>query len=240
MTRNITRDVVRNARRKGLTVLMPVQWGSLSLATYALRRKIKPHSYLPERPAPNLWQHITVTYDTGKSRHSFKKDCRTIERIGNERFKTGCSYNVMWDMKTGDLAIGQFFDAKGAHTLNDKNIPNFSKDQNAVGLAIVAIGMPGDVPTQKAVWNLIKFIQSMIEEGALAPDFDYEPHSLVAWKDCPTEAVRSIMPSIKRKVLEPNPVAEALQAVKEARAQYTKETSAWRTLTRMIRQLRKF
>lgn len=241
MTTSITMRVVKNARRKGLVVLTPIQWGSLSLATYAWRRRYRPHLYLPDRPAPNLWQHITVTYDTGRKKRSFKKDCRLVERIGNDRFSVGCSYNVMWDMKTGMIAIGQPFDARGAHTLNDKKTPGFSFDQNAVGLAIAAIGMPGDVPTEKAVLCLISFIKSMKEEGAISDNFDYEPHSLVAAKDCPTNAVRNAMPRIRRDVEKAgDPVAEAIRVAKESRKRYEKEHPMWRTLTKIIRLLRKF
>ena len=205
----ITTRVVRNARKKGVVVIRPRAYWSVSIATYAWRRRFRRHSLLPGRPADTLWMHITVTRDTGRTRYSFKKDAFTLEGIGNSRFGTGMSYNAAWDMQTGDIAMGQPFDAAGAHTINDKNIPGYSKNQNYVSVAIAAIGMPGAKPTARALRKLILFIQAMVEEEVLTEDFDFNPHSLVAWKDCPTDAIREVMPQIEAEVKQ-RPVATHL------------------------------
>lgn len=190
----ITQRVVRNARRRGVTIYTHRQWGALCIPVYALRRKVKRHSLLPKKPADTLWQHITVTTPSG----NFKADARTVEKIGWSRFKTGSSYNFLVDMKTGEVAVGMPLDAKGAHTQNDKNIPGYSKDQNAVSLAIAVIGQPSTPLTYEAKLAMARLIAALIEEGALTYEHDYNPHSLVAYKDCPCDSTRDEMSDINR------------------------------------------
>lgn len=187
----ITQKVTKNARRRGVTIYSKTQWRSRCLHIYAWRRMFKKHDRLP---ADTLWQHITVTTPT----KDFKADVRAVEAIGYSRFKTGCSYNWLVDMATGEVAQGQPLDAKGAHTLNDKKVPGLSHDQNAVSLAIAVIGMPDTPLSHAAKLAISRLIAAHIEEGALTFNHDYYPHSLVAWKDCPCENTRREMPDINR------------------------------------------
>lgn len=239
----ITSRVVANARAKGVVVYEYRQWGSLSIPTYMLRRRTRPHSLLPSKPADTLWQHITVTYDTGSTPVSFKKDMRTVERIGNERFKTGVSYNFCIDAVTGEVGVGQQLDAAGAHTLNLKKIPGYSYDQNKVSLAVSVIGMPGVKLTEKAGNALVNLIRALIEEGALTPDFDYNPHSMVAAKSCPTKNITDVMPGIKKAATDPEKVdltKAAIAVARAARAVRVKEgqNERWVALREMYRKLR--
>ena len=126
---------------------------------------------------------------------------QTVERIGYERFKYGFSYNFGWDMKTGMFGCGMPLAAKGTHTVNVKRIPGFSYDQNAVAIAIAAVGNPGDTVTPRAKRRLVKFIVALIEAGALTETFDIMPHSAFAAKDCPTDAVRNIMVGVRNEAL---------------------------------------
>lgn len=190
---NITRRVIRNARRRGATVLSRPQWGNVS-PVYQWRRINRRHALLPRQPVDTLWQHITVTH-----RQGLKADMRTLHRIGMERFGSGVSYNFAVDMRTGHIALGQNLDAKGTHTLNDKDVPGYSYDQNAVSLAVVAIGMPGDELSDKAADAIATLIAALVDEGALTRGHDYNPHSLVAWKDCPCDPTRNRMAEIQRK-----------------------------------------
>lgn len=196
--RTITQKVVKAARARGLKVYTRKQWGTVHEDVYIWRRKNKPHSLLPQRPVDTVWQHITVTRRSG----DFKADCQLIERIGFERFGTGCSYNFMVDMTTGEIGMGQPLDAKGAHTLNDNHIAGFSFDQNAVSLAIAVIGMPDYKLSGKAEAAISQLIAACIEVGAVTKGFDYEPHSLVAAKDCPCDSTRDRMSAIRHMALK--------------------------------------
>lgn len=188
----VTQRVVRNARARGCTVLTHKQWDARHIPTYAFRRKFVKHSLLPKQPVDTIWQHISVTRRTG----NFKADVRMVEDIGWKRFLVGFSYNFAVDMLTGKIAVGQPLDAKGAHTLNDKTVPGYSYNQNKVSVAIVVIGMPGDQLSPEAKLAITRLIAAMIDEGVSTPDPDYNPHSMVAYKDCPCEPTRREMPDI--------------------------------------------
>jgi hypothetical protein len=188
----VTQRVVRNARRRGCTVLTHRQWDAVHIPVYAFRRKFVKHHLLPKKPVDTIWQHISVTKRTG----DFKADVRLVEDIGWKRFLVGFSYNFAVDMVTGKIAVGQPLDAKGAHTLNTKTVPGYTYDQNGVSVAIVVIGMPGDALSHDAKLAITRLIAAMIEEGAATKDPDYNPHSMVAAKDCPCEPTRREMPDI--------------------------------------------
>lgn len=189
----ITQRVVRNARKRGVKVVDRIQWGNTS-TIYQKRRRTRPHKSMP---SDTLWQHITVT-----KRKGIRYDMRTLHKIGMERFGSGVSYNFGIDMVTGEIGVGQALDAKGTHTVNNKGIPNYSYDQNFVSHAFAFIGMPGDLISNKAIDAAAKLFAAMIDEGALTKDPDYNPHSMVAYKDCPTDAAREVMPLIKKKAKE--------------------------------------
>lgn len=205
---SIERRVVRNARRRGVPVYYRREWGSRFILGYAKRRLSRPHKLLAYgKPADTLVQHITVTHDGGPNKWDFFTNMRTVEGIGIARFNSGVSYNAVWDMETGEIGMGQPFVSKGTHTINYARKSNFSYDQNAVALAIAALGMPGDRPTTLALERLSLFIAAMIQEGALTEDHDYKPHSwFVEYtkyaKDCPTDAVRDQMAQINARARE--------------------------------------
>lgn len=185
----ITQRVVRNARKRGVKVFTRRQWRSLHPHVYAWRRifrKVKPG------PADTVVQHITVT-----RRSDIKSDMRVLEKIGMERFGSGVSYNFAVDMVTGEVGLGQSLDAKGTHTLNDKDVPGYSHDQNYVARAIAVIGMPGDKLSRQAEWSIISLLAAMMDEGAITETFDYDPHSKFAYKDCPCSVTRDRMPALR-------------------------------------------
>lgn len=196
-----TQRVVNSARRRGATVLTHSQWGSTERALYAKRRKLTANGHWPgfKLKVDTVWIHITVTFDTGPLKGDFKEDCRTVERIGKDRFGTGWSYNFGVDMATGMAAVGQPLDSKGAHTVNDKGTKGYTKDQNLVARAIALVGMPGDKLSSEAVETIVDLLVAMWENDFLTDDPDIQPHSLVAYKDCPTEAVRQALPVIRKR-----------------------------------------
>ena len=192
MRLTITQKVIHDARRRGVIIYTRKQWGSKYQAIYAWRRVFKRHKLLPKLPVDTVWQHITVTRPSG----DFKADARIVEEIGYQRFKTGMSYNFLVDMSTGHVAAGMPLDAKGAHTLNDKKIPGYSYDQNAVSVAIAVVGMPDTPLSPNAKLAITRLIGAMIHVGVVTDEPDYNPHSMVAAKDCPCSATRNEMPDI--------------------------------------------
>jgi hypothetical protein len=186
----ITQRVVRNARRRGVTVYSRREWGSKHPGVYAWRRIFR----RAKTPADTVVQHITVTNPSS----NFKADCRVVESIGQSRFAAGVSYNWLVDMRTGEVAVGQPLDAKGTHTLNDKNIAGYSHDQNLVARAIAVVGMPGTPLSSDAKLAITRLIAAMIDEGAVTKSPDYDPHSKFAFKDCPCDPTRNQMADILR------------------------------------------
>lgn len=198
--RSITTRWARRARRRyGVRVLSHKAWGSRHRAVYAWRRRNKPHHVLPGRPVDTLWQHVTVTHDTGTFIGDFREDMQLVERIGMERFGSGVSYNVVWDMERGWAAIGQPFDAKGTHTVMEKLRPGFSYDQNAVALAFAVLGVCGDMLSARAREAISRGIAAAMDVGAVTPDPDYLPHSAAAYKDCPCDETRDAMGQLLRR-----------------------------------------
>lgn len=196
-----TQRVVLAARRRGAPVLTHRQWGSKEQALYAKRRKLTRDGYYGnfKYKVDTVWIHITVTFDSGTLTGDFKKDMQTVERIGKERFGSGFSYNWGVDMKTGMAGVGQPLDSKGTHTINDKATKGYSKDQNLAGRSIACIGMPGDKLSDEAIETIVDILVAMWEEGQITDDPDIQPHSLVAYKDCPTQAVRDALPLIRKR-----------------------------------------
>lgn len=192
----INQRVIARARTKyGLRVHTRAQWGSKYGAIYEQRRRLKPAL----QPADTVVQHITVTLDHGDLTGDFYADVRTVERIGYDRFGSGVSYNWVVDMTTGDIAEGQPLDAKGTHTVNNKDVPGYSYDQNYAARAIAVLGMPGDKLSAKAARSIAGIMAAMMDEKAITTHFDYVPHSLFAWKDCPVTETRNQMPAIRKQ-----------------------------------------
>ena len=193
-----TTRVVQNLRKRGVTVYTHAQWGSTSSATYAARKaRTRAGGYGRfVAKADTVVQHITVTTPSG----DVKADARVVERIGNERFGCGVSYNWLVDMKTGEVCVGQPLDSKGVHTINDKGIKGWSKDQNLVARAIAVIGQPSTPLSDKAQDSITAILSAMVDEGQITAGFDYKPHSFFAWKDCPCAPTRDRMPAIRKAV----------------------------------------
>lgn len=197
-----TQRVVLAARARGVTVLTHRQWGSKETALYATRRRLTAEGKWPgfDLRVDTVAHHITVTFDDGKLIGDFKADMQEIERIGKERFGTGWSYNWGLDMATGMVGVGQPLDSKGAHTINDKGVKGYSKDQNLKARAIASLGMPGDKFTIEAETSTVRLLVAHIETGYVNPGFDYKPHSFFAAKDCPCDPTRDRMDEIYSKV----------------------------------------
>lgn len=199
-----TDALIAALRKRGVEVLTHADWGSQHADIYRSRLDTHPHALLPGKPVDTLWNHITVTHDDGTLVGDFKADCREAERIGFERFGSGVSYNILVDHNATKprVALGQFLEAKGTHTVNDKGIAGYSFNQNLVALAVAWIGMPGNKLNAHAVNAIIQLNAALIEVGALTDHYDNVPHSLVAFKDCPTDELRDRLPAIKAAALQ--------------------------------------
>lgn len=187
--------VVRNARKRGLRIYTRKQWGTAHPRTYWRRIFTHPVSRVK---ADTLVQHITVTRDDGPLPGNFFEDMQEVERIGDERFGTGFPYNFGVDMKTGEIGVGMPLKARGAHTINYKRVPNYSFNLNYTARAIAFIGMPGTIPSEKAIIAVSQLFAVLMDEGALTQSPDYDPHRKFAAKSCPTDPVVKVMPRIEK------------------------------------------
>lgn len=189
------RAVVRELRRAGFTVLTRRQWGSQHRALYQWRRI---HRHF-RGPADHFFAHITVTFDDGRLLGEFKADCREVERIGHDRFRSGISYNWLVDRLNGTIAVGQPDDAAGTHTVNDKHVAGFPYNLNYWGHAIAWVGTPTDRVDQKALDAYAAIMAAEKKHGTAKPGAQLYPHSKFAAKDCPCDQVRDAIPAIERR-----------------------------------------
>lgn len=215
MTKTPTQRVVDNLRARGFKVRDRHQWGTQRPATYEARRSSRPAKI----PADTVFQHITVTLDTGPLTGDFDRDVRTVERIGYERFQSGVSYNFLVDMTTGMIAVGQPLDAKGTHTVNDKGVSGFSYDQNYWARAIAVLGMENSKLSDDAAEAIAGILAAMMDEGVITKTFDYVPHSHVAYKDCPCDSTRGRMVWIRNRAFAMLKTPSKPTAVKRSRGQ---------------------
>lgn len=192
----VNRLVMKELRKLSTQpVLSHKQWRSQHRDLYLARRETRP----AHQPADTVVQHITVTLDHGPLRGDFIEDMQTLERIGWERFKTGISYNWVVDMGTGMIGQGQYLDAAGSHTVNDKGVPGFTFNQNRMARGIAVMGMPNTKLSKAAVESITDIMVAMWRVGAITYRPDYLPHSHFAYKDCPCDATRDKMPEIYRR-----------------------------------------
>lgn len=202
----ITAQAVKRMRDGyGLKVYTRRQWvlDPRVLWVYRWRRKHRKHFLLPKIPADTLWAHISVTYlKDGDRWYTMKEIARQLHNIGVDRFNSGISYNLLLHPITGELALGQALDAKGTHTVNDKRVPGYHFDQNGMSLAICVVGYPGVQLSKVAQESFAKASAALQDVGALTRGHDFNPHSMVAFKDCPTDAVRNKLDDIQHRSWE--------------------------------------
>lgn len=187
-------SVVSRLELMGRDVKTRAEWGAKYGNIYLERIREMP----VKLPVPFLFQHISVTFDTGVFVGDFYKDMQTLERIGYERFGSGISYNWAVDAKTGMIGEGMPLNAKGTHTVNDKGIPNYPYNLNYFGHAIVVIGMPGVVPSAECVKSMGAIIRAEWDEGVALRNCPYDPHFKFSAKDCPTPNIYYLMDNAYR------------------------------------------
>lgn len=187
------------------------EWGAKYESIYQKRRKDMPVSL----PARYFLQHISVTFDTGTLVGDFYEDMQTLERIGYQRFGSGISYNWGVDAKTGMIGEGMPLDAKGTHTINEKNIPGYPFNLNYYGHAIAIIGMPGVVPSAECIKSVGAIIRAEWDTGVATRNCPYLPHNFFANKECPTQNIVNIMDDAYRIAQNWSPWMELSEKDKE-------------------------
>lgn len=181
--------VIAKVRQMGYSVRRYGDWDARYTQKYQERRK----DMRVKLPAPYGFDHITVTQDDGVLTGDFDADMRELERIGQERFNSGISYNWVIDPVTGMIGEGMPVDAKGTHTVNDKNVPGFPNNLNYWGNAFAMLGMPGARPSAKFIGAHAALLAASWKLGILVKFSPLFPHSKFAAKDCPTTPVRNVM-----------------------------------------------
>lgn len=185
-------DVIRRLRGEGYEVRTRKQWGSAHADVYAYRLRTKPVDF----PVDHMFAHITVTSQNGD------EGARQVEDIGMDRFGSGVSYQWLVDHETHAIYEGQPLAAKGTHTVNDKKVPGFPvppESLNYVGHAVAFMGVPGDEFCGECAELFAAIMAASKIEGVVREEARYLPHSMFAAKECPTEAIREMLPIIHRE-----------------------------------------
>lgn len=180
--------IIRELREAGFTVLSRQEWGSRHRSLYQWRRIYR---HFPGR-AKCFFAHVTATDRTD----DFAADVRRVEHLGYERFRTGISYNYAVDQRSGAIAIGMPHDAAGAHAYNDKGIDGFPDRLSYFGHDIAWIGNVGDRPSQDCKDAFSAIIAAEKKHGAARVGAAINPHSKVAWEECPLTVMTNALPAI--------------------------------------------
>lgn len=166
-------------RTQGLEIIPRETWGAVE--DYTSDRTVY-------TPVEGFVLHISVTLDHGDLTGNEHADLRTIERIGEQRFGIGMSYNaVVFD--TGRLYEAQPLTRRGAHTVDDKNIgyksTGSSRSMNYWWRAIVLPQQEADDVTDAQVHQIAKWAAAQIRAGYAKRDAKWIGHRDVAFKACP-------------------------------------------------------
>lgn len=168
-------EVIVRLRAEGFRVLTRAQWGSEYAHIYGERLRSKPVTF----PVPYGFVHLTVTNLPDM------EGVRQVEQIGYDRFGTGISYNWVVEHAGHTIYEGQPLGAKGAHTMNDKNVPGFPENLNYFGHAVAFLGNVGDEFCAKCAELVGAIFRAEIAEGVMRENATLHPHREFAAKDCP-------------------------------------------------------
>lgn len=213
---------------QGLDIVKREDWGAVCSYT-------SPRSVVT--PASFLFLHVAVIRQSGDP----AKDMRVIERIGQDRFGIGCSYNAaasfdarLWEMQP----LGR----RGAHTVNDKRDPRFPAGSlNHVARALVLPQMDGDPVSDGQIDVAARWAAACIRAGFVKPGAVWFGHRDVAWKGCPGDAGYRRLPELNRltRYYETHGLEETvLMALTDQEQQ---DLHRWvRETTELVRQLAPF
>lgn len=139
-----------------------------------------------DEPADYLFVHITVTPDPIDLPKNEMAAWRTVERIGIARFgaHVGCSYNT-GAMQSGRLYEGQPIGRRGAHTVNDFDVPGFPHNLNVYGRAIALCQNVLDEVDDDQVDAVAQWAAAMRRTKMAVPRATLHPHRQFTAKSCP-------------------------------------------------------
>lgn len=171
-------------RESGVTVRTRSQWG----AQYPTSR------YSMAIPGDYLFLHITVTHQL----YSPEYRTRVVERIGASRFpNTRMSYSDVLH-PGGVIHEGQPLGRRGAHTLNDREVPGFPENLNPYGHALAYVGMEDDTFGEDETETAARWAAAMVLSGASSA-VRVLPHRMFAYKACPGDAAYAALGEINRR-----------------------------------------
>jgi hypothetical protein len=153
-------------------------------------------------PAEGFFLHISVTIDHGDLTGNEHADMRTIERIGQERFGIGFPYNAaVFD--TGRLYEGQPLTRRGAHTVNDENVPGFRETGSHGSLnywyrALCLPQMVTDDVTDAQIDQAARWAAAQIRAGLAKPGATWYGHRDVSPKSCPGDTGYARLPELRQ------------------------------------------
>lgn len=166
---------------QGLVITSREEWDAVQ--SYTSPRTV-------EEPARWFFLHISVTIDGGNTGLTEADDMRDIEAIGQQRFGIGFPYNAaVFD--TGRLYEGQPLTRRGAHTVNDLEVPGFPLPPlslNTAGRALVLPQMVTDDVTDAQVDQAARWAAAQKRAGLARRDAPWYGHRDFAAKSCPGDA----------------------------------------------------
>lgn len=184
--------VIRKLRAAGVVCLNREQWGSRALGSYIKRRSTHP---MPPAPAKYHFFHLTVTPDTDTVAEG-KAGARQIEGYGYST-PPMVSYQDLLTNE-GFYFQGQDYGNKGTHTVNDKNVPGYSKDLNLEGYAFALMQNVNDEVSDIQVQLAAMVCAARELTGWVRKGAPVLPHRTFAYKSCPGDKAMERLDDIRR------------------------------------------
>lgn len=184
--------VISRLREAGFAVKTHEEWGSLQRSVYAARLRDKPVNI----PVRYGFLHITVTNVHGD------EGARLVEAIGMERFGSGVSYNWLVDHTDHTTYQGQFLEAKGTHTINDKNVPGFPYNLNYEGHAVAIMGDVKDPVCDRCVEVIAAIFAAEQLQNCMQRGAHVYPHRTFAAKSCPGDNAVAQLDTINKRTVK--------------------------------------
>jgi hypothetical protein len=137
------------------------------------------------RPARRLFLHIAVINAPARNVTAERAAMRTIERIGQDRFGIGSSYNAA-ACQSGRLYELQPLTRRGAHTVND--LPNPALPEGSLNYDSRALVLPQNVAddvTEDQLHAAARWGAALCLSGEAVRDARWWGHRDVTQKACP-------------------------------------------------------
>jgi len=187
----VSHGVIGRLEAAGFKVKTHEEWGSKQRAVYAARLRDKPIDI----PVPYGFLHITVT----ESDEPGVFEMQDVEAIGMSRFGSGVSYNWVLDHRDHTIYQGQFLEAKGTHTVNEKNVEGFPFNLNYFGHAVAILGNVDTPVCNKCVECIAAIFAAEQLQNVMQVGAPILPHRKFANKACPGDIAMEHLDDIQRR-----------------------------------------